>query len=102
VDFKNSMDDYFQKQEKFKCLKKGEFASITDADLRTAIMSWMWGKFNEDWTNQYEIIESLSKPCQDVYACCTVVDEIYNGGLNHLFFNSTGQFANMGVLKQIF
>ena len=41
VDFKNSMDDYFQKQEKFKCLKKGELASITDADLRTAVMSWM-------------------------------------------------------------
>jgi len=102
VDFKNSMDDYFQKQEKFKCLKKGELDSITDADLRTAVMSWMWGKFNEDWTNQYEIIESLSKPCQDVYACCTVVDEINNGGLNQLFFNSTGQFANMGVLKQNF
>jgi len=57
---------FFQKQEKFKCLKKGELGSITDADLRTAVMSWMWGKFNEDWTNQYEIIESLSKPCQDV------------------------------------
>ena len=58
-------------------------------------MSWMWGKFNKDWTNQYEIIESLQKPCRDVYACCTVVDEINNGGFNQLFFNSTGQFAKM-------
>ena len=92
---KNSMDDYSRKQEKFKYLKKGEIASITDSDLRIAVMSWMWGKFNKDWTNQHEIIESLPEPCQDVYSCCTVVDEINNGGLNQLFFNSTGQFAKM-------
>ena len=58
-------------------------------------MSWMWGKFNEDWVNQYEVIASLPKPCRDVFACCTVVDEINNGGFNKLFFNSTGQFAQM-------
>lgn len=95
ADIKKSMDDYFQKQEKFKYLKKSELNSIPDSDLRTAAMSWMWGKFNEDWTNQYEVIESLRKPCRDVYACCTVVDEINNGGLNQLFFNSTAQFAKM-------
>ena len=95
ADIKKSMDDYFQKQEKFKYLKKSGLNSIPASDLRTAAMSWMWGKFNEDWTNQYEVIESLPKPCRDVYACCTVVDEINNGGLNQLFFNSTGQFAKM-------
>jgi ABC-type cobalamin transport system permease subunit len=36
--------------------------SISDVyDLRLAVMSWMWGKFNEDWTNQYEVIESLPR-----------------------------------------
>ena len=95
TDIENSVNDYLHKLEEFKKLKKGDLASIADADLRTTVMSWMWGKFNEDWTNQYEVIESLLKPCQDVYACCTVVDEINNGGLNQLFFNSTGQFAKM-------
>lgn len=95
ADIRNSTDDYFQKQEKFKNLKKGELTSLPDSDLRAAVMSWMWGKFDKDWTNQYEIIKALPKPCQDVYACCTVVDEINNGGLNQLFFNSTGQFAVM-------
>lgn len=95
TDVEKSLNDYFHKLEKFKKLKKGELGSISDADLRTAVMSWMWGKFNEDWANQYEVIESLPKPCRDVYACCTVVDEINNGGLNQLFFNSTGQFAQM-------
>lgn len=91
----NSIDEYFQKSEEFEKLKKGELTSVDDTDLRTAVMSWMWGKFEEDWTDQYEVIESLPKPCRDVYACCTVVDEINNGGLNQLFFNSTGQFAKM-------
>ncbi len=90
-----SIDDYFDKQEKFKYLKKGELPSVPDSDLRIAVMSWIWGKFNEEWTNQYEVVESLPKPCQDVYTCCTVVDEINNGGLNQLFFNSTRQFARM-------
>lgn len=95
LDIENSVNDYFHKLEKFRKLKKGDLASIADADLRIAVMGWMWGKFNEDWTNHYEVIESLPKPCRDVYACCIVVDEIYNGGLNQLFFNSTGQFARM-------
>ena len=95
ADIKKSMDDYFQKTEQFMYIRKGELTSIPDSDLRTAVMSWMWDKFNEDWSNQYEIIESLPKPCQDVYSCCTVVDEINYGSLNQLFFNSTGQFACM-------
>lgn len=87
--------DYKQKMEKYKKLKKGELSSVTEADLRTAVMSWIFGKFNRNWSNQYEAIISLPKPCRDVYACCSVVDEINNGGLNQLFFNSTGQFAQM-------
>ena len=63
---KESMDDYFRKTETYKHLKKGDLADISDDDLRTAVMSWMWGKFDDDWTNQYEIIESLPKPCRDV------------------------------------
>ena len=58
-------------------------------------MSWMWAKFDEKWTNQYEVVETLPQPCRDVYACRTVVDEINNGGINQLFFNTTGQFAQM-------
>ena len=94
TDIENSLNDYFHKLEKYKKLSKGEVGSIPDVDLKTAVMSWIRGKFNEDWTNQYEVIESLPKPCRHVYACCTVIDEVSNGGLNQLFFNSTGQFAH--------
>ena len=85
TDIENSLNDYFHKLEKYKKLNKGEVGSIPDVDLKTAVMSWIRGKFNEDWTNQYEVIESLPKPCRHVYACCTVIDEVSNGGLNQLF-----------------
>lgn len=92
---KSRAEEYFRKLEKYKTLRKLDVASVPDEDLRTAVMSWMWAKFDEKWTNQYQVIETLPKPCRDVYACCTVVDEINNGGINQLFFNTTGQFAQM-------
>lgn len=61
TDIENSLNDYFHKLEKYKKLNKGEVGSIPDVDLKTAVMSWIRGKFNEDWTNQYEVIESLPR-----------------------------------------
>jgi hypothetical protein len=90
-----SIDEFIKKQEQYEHLKKGDIASIPDDELRNAVISWMWGKFNDDWSDEYEVISSLPKPCQNVYACCTVYDEFNNGGLNQFFFNSSGQFANM-------
>lgn len=95
IEISQSIDEYFKKQKEFRQLKKADLPQVTDMDLRNAVMSWMWGKFNEDWSDQYEVLKTFQKPCQYVYACCTVVDEINNGGLNQLFFNSTGQFAEM-------
>lgn len=92
---KNSIDEYSRKLEAYKKLRKPDVTSVPDEDLRTAVMSWMWAKFDEKWTNQYDVVAALPKACRDVYACCTVVDEINNGGINQLFFNATGQFAQM-------
>lgn len=89
------LDEYMKKLEQYKHLKKGDIASISDDELSNAVIAWMWGKFNDDWTDEYIVISSLPKPCQNVYACCTVYDEVNNGGLNQFFFNSSGQFANM-------
>lgn len=94
-DLHKSIEQYKKKEEQFKLLKKKDMPSIPDADLRQAVMNWMCNKFNKDWTDQYEVIESMPKPCQNVYACCTVSDEINNGGLNQLFFNSMEEFAEM-------
>lgn len=94
-DITKSINEYFGKQDQFKKLKKSEIPSIPNEDLRNAVMSWMWNKVDKDWDKQYEIINTLPKPCQYVYACCTIVDEVNNGGLNQLFFNSTEQFVKI-------
>ena len=92
--------DYFETLEKYKYLKNSEIENIPDAPgdmLENAVMSWMWNKFNENWSDQYEVVSSLPKPCQHVYSCRTVIDEVNNGGLNQLFYNSTRQFAEMSI-----
>jgi len=93
-------DDYFVTLEKYKHLQKEWVSKIPDSELENAVMSWMWTKCSgsdEDWDNQLETISSLPKPCQDVYSTRTVIDEVNNGGLNQLFFNSTGQFTLMAI-----
>ena len=87
--------DYFEVLERYKYLKNTELPDIPDVILEHAVMSWMWTKSSNE--RQYEIISSLPKPCQNVYSCRTVTDEINNGGLNQLFYNDTGQFAEMSI-----
>ena len=70
-------------------------SSIPDDELEQKVMDWMWNKFNADWSNQQEVMEALPRACQNVYSCRTIIDEVENGGLNQLFFNSTSDFAPM-------
>ena len=95
IDLKRTIYDYVATQKRYEHLKKSEVTDMSDDNLENAVMSWIWNKFNKEWSDQYEIVQSLPKPCQDVYSCRTVFDEINNGGFNQLFFNSTGQFAVM-------
>jgi hypothetical protein len=81
--------------KKFEQLKKEEISAIADSDLRFAVMSWIGGLIKEDCSDEYEVILSLPKPCQNVYACCAVEDEICGGGFNQLFLNVTGQLAQI-------
>jgi len=84
-------------RRKYKSLKKECIPTIPNDELENAMMNWMWGKIGEDWPDQYQIISVLPKPCQNVYSCRVVTDEVNNGGLNQLFFNPTGQFAKMSI-----
>ncbi|MCL2562835.1 MAG: DMP19 family protein [Oscillospiraceae bacterium] len=95
--FEENMNDYLETLEKYKLLKSGDVPNVPDKQLEEAVMSWMWNKFNEDWSDQYQVIRSLPKPCQNVFSCRTVVNEVNNGGFNQLFFNSSGQFAEMSI-----
>ena len=86
---------FFLQMKKYKTLKKGEIASIPNSNLRDVIMYWIWNKIDHADTDQYEVIASLAQPCRNVFACCTIADEVGNGGLNQLFYNSTRQFTKI-------
>lgn len=80
---------------KYKFLKQEELSSIQEDELVNAVMSWMWSKFNTDWSNDFEIISSLPKPCQDIYSVYNIEGEVNNGGFNQCYFNSSRQFTKM-------
>jgi hypothetical protein len=107
LDIDQSIKNYLAFLNSNKLLKNSELSNISDDVIQDAVIIWMNNKIEKDWSNQHKIIESLPKPCQDIYACVIVANEINNGGFNQLFFNSAGQFAymaqngffNLGLIK---
>jgi len=91
---KKSVNAFQDKTNVFKSLKPTDIADIPDDDLPLAVLSWVWGLLEDDWDN-YEIILNLPHPCQFVYSCRTIIDEVYNGGFNQLYFNSTAMYAKL-------
>lgn len=94
-EFIESMKDINRKLDQSKYLKKGDLRTTSDDELRTVVMGWMWGKIEEDWSLETQILEDLPEPCRNVYACVTSMEEVLNGGLNQLFFNSSVKIAEM-------
>ena len=93
----DSEADYFEVSERYKYLKNAELPDIPDEYLEEAVRTWFQNKFNEGWSNRYEVITSLPKPCQNVYSTMTVTDNTMNGGFYQLLFNPSGQFAEMSI-----
>lgn len=92
---KKISDTFLLDLNKYENLRTEDIASIQDEELVYAVMSWMWSKFDSDWSNQYTVISSLPKACQDIYSVYTVEAEVNNGGFNQCYYNSSKQFANM-------
>lgn len=95
LDYMDFLTELKRKQESYKFLKKEDIKLIPDDELKEAVMAWMMGKVETDWSKELEIISTLPTPCQNVYSTVNVMNEILNGGFNQLFFNSTIIFAEM-------
>jgi hypothetical protein len=76
-------------------LQRKDLDSVPDDQLITTVMDWMWGKFNPEWSDQYEVISSLPKACQDIYSTFTIECEVNNGGFNQCYYNSSKEFTLM-------
>lgn len=78
----------------YKFLERSTVPSLPDSEVTDAVMIWMYNKI-ENWHSEYSIITSLPKPCQYVYSCYNIVQEVDEGGLNLLYFNQTKQLAQI-------
>lgn len=92
---KKISDIFLLDLNKYENLKTEDIASIQDEELVYAVMSWMWSKFDSDWSNQYKVISSLPKECQNIYSVYTIEAEVNNGGFNQCYYNSSNQFTKM-------
>lgn len=92
---KKPSNSFLNDLKKYESLKKEDISYIPDEKLVYAVMSWMWSKFNSDWSNQFTVISSLPKACQDIYSVYTIEAEVNNGGFNQCYFNSSKEFVVM-------
>lgn len=69
----------------------------SDADLEQTVIDNIMSKFDKDFSNEFEIVEGLSKGQQTIYSTWCLEAEVNNGGFDQYFFNSTGENAFMAL-----
>lgn len=86
----------FEKRPIYKTLTTDQIKNIKDEDLELAIVDNIQTKFNKDFSNEEDIVRSLSVGQKAVYVTWTLEAEVNNGGFNQFYFNSSGQLADLG------
>lgn len=86
----------FEKRPIYKTLTTDQIKKIKDDDLELAIVDNIQTKFNKDFSNEEDIVRSLSVGQKAVYVTWILEAEVNNGGFNQFYFNSSGQLADLG------
>ena len=92
----SEIDKSIEEFKNRKIYTKIDFAtlkSIPDDKLEQAVKDYICFKFNKDWSNEFDVITSLSPGLRAVYSTSLLEDEVNNGGFNQFYWNSSGQFA---------
>ena len=72
--------------------------SIPDSELEQAIFDNICLAFNEDFANEFEVIQNMNIGKQAFYSTWILEGEVNNGGFNQFYFNSSGEFAEMAEI----
>lgn len=83
----------FKNRKIYTRLDADTLSSISDDKLEQAIIDYISSKFNEDYSNEYQVVISLSPGLRALYSTWLVEAEVNNGGFNQFYWNSSGQFA---------
>ncbi|MCA6417862.1 MAG: DMP19 family protein [Cytophagales bacterium] len=88
--------DDFEKRPIYKVLTVDIIKNIKDENLEQAIIDNIQTKFKKDFSNEEEVVRSLSEGQKAIYVTWILEAEVNNGGFNQFYFNSSGQLADLG------
>jgi hypothetical protein len=86
----------FKNQPVYKTLSTEIIAKIKDSELEQAIFDNISINMEGDSRDAREIVKSLTLGQQAIFITGIIEGEVNNGGFNQFYFNSSGQFADMG------
>lgn len=94
-DMRKLIED-FEKRPIYKALTTDIIKGIKDENLEQAIIDNIQAKFERDFSNEEDVVRSLSAGQQAIYVTWILEAEVNNGGFNQFYFNSSGQLADLG------
>jgi len=72
-----------------------EISATPDRDLETLVLDDISEQMSDDGRSDHDFVMSLTPGQQAVYVTYIVDGEVFNGGFNQFYFNSSGEFADM-------
>jgi hypothetical protein len=82
---------------RFRELRALDLQALDDAQLAAAVYEHVLHHVLHDLDNELELVTALSPAVRAVYVTTLLDNEVFNGGFNQFFWNSTGQFALLAL-----
>ena len=95
------MDKHFEEwnnQKIYNILTTEILESISDDNLEQTIFDNIYEIIGDDYRNELNNIQKLSKGQQAFWSTWVLEGEVNNGGFNQFYFNSSGQYSEMAVI----
>lgn len=99
-DWKKQLDESnekFMNRPVYLNLSLDIIEAAPDSEVEQIVYDNILAKVDPNWEQEFEIISGLSDGRKMIYSTWLVEAEVYNGGFNQYYFNSSGVFANMAV-----
>ena len=91
-DVRRTLDEIINRP-KYAALNPTTLAAIENERLEQAIVDYLWGRAEALGVDITGVLSQLDPAFSHVYATWITEAEVYNGGFNQYFFNSTGLLA---------
>lgn len=87
----------FENRRIYSELNQSVIAEIEDDKLEQAVLDLIYGKIGDNFEHAFEIVTQLPSVYSVVYSTWWVEAEVFNGGFNQYFWNSSGEFADVAI-----